>query len=196
MAGFVGRAIAVATLVVACGGALAAEHVTTRTYSISGDTGEELLASMQRKGPRHGFLSRAIAQTAYTVKWDAKVATDGKSCRVIRAKPILDMTYSFPEPSERLSPQMRPRWATFMVGVRKHEGQHGAMARAMVRAAESAVKSVRMADDPDCRKTGREVKLRADAIYETYEARQRAFDMREHRDKGNIERLIRALIKE
>jgi hypothetical protein len=48
---------------------------------------------------------------------------------------------------------------------------------------------------PSCRRVRQEVKKRAEKIYQTYEARQEKFDRDEHRDGGNIDRLILALIK-
>ncbi len=50
-------------------------EVRTKTYAISGKNGVELYQSMVRRGPRHGFLSRAIAQTSYTVEWQAEVVS-------------------------------------------------------------------------------------------------------------------------
>lgn len=170
--------------------------VGTATYPISGVTGAELYASMQRHGPRHGFLSRAIAQTSYKVEWHAEVEADGDVCRVVEAYPMLDMTYTFPEPAENLSPAVRKRWRAFMAGVKRHEERHGALARQMVRAAEAAVKGLTIRGDRSCSKTRWEVRRRANAVYATYEARQRAFDAKEHRDRGNIDRLIRALIRQ
>ena len=41
----------------------------TVTYPISGSNGSELLDAMDRHGPKHGFLTRAIAQTSYTITW-------------------------------------------------------------------------------------------------------------------------------
>lgn len=169
--------------------------IKTKTYSISGKTGAELYASMVRYGPRHGLLSRAIAQTSYKVDWDAKLVADAGVCRVAAAKPTLALTYAYPKPSSDLSPVVRQRWAKFMVGVRKHEETHGRLARQMVAAAALSVKDLQTAGDPTCRKTRAEVKRRASKVYALYEAKQIQFDKAEHRDRGNIDGLIRSLIK-
>lgn len=169
--------------------------VSTKTYAIAGADGAELYQSMVRRGPRHGFVSRAIAQTSYTVEWQAEVVSTGRACRVVRALPILSITYTYPQPSRPLSSTMSRRWQRFMAGVRKHEQRHGSIAREMVRAAEAAVKGLKIDNDPSCRKTRVEVKKRADKVYAGYEARQLKFDAREHRDGGNIDKLILSLVK-
>lgn len=169
--------------------------IKSTTYGISGSNGIELYMSMQRRGPRHGFLSRAIAQTSYMVEWEAEVRAVGSTCHVVSATPKLDMTYTYPQPSGNLSPQVRKRWQRFMVGVKKHEERHGSLARQMVRAAEASVKGLRTQNDGSCRRTRAEIKRRANAVYATYEARQRSFDAQEHKDRGNIERLIRRLVE-
>lgn len=176
-------------------GAAERVKIKTQNYAISGKSGAELYASMVRHGPRHGFLSRAIAQTSYTVEWQAEVVSKGGTCRVMQARPVLSITYTYPQPSRTMSPEMARRWSKFMAGVKRHEQTHGSIAREMVRAAEVAVKGLKVSDDPSCRKTRMEVKRRADAIYAAYEARQIKFDAREHRDRGNIDRLILSLVK-
>jgi len=192
------RLCLVTAAAMAAGTALAGAEqvkVKTRTYAVSGANGADLYQSMVRRGPRHGFVSRAIAQTSYTVEWQAEVVSSANACRVVRAQPVLSITYTYPQPSRSMSAEMRGRWQRFMTGVKKHEEKHGAIASEMVRAAEASVKGLRVKNDPSCRKTRVEVKKRADKIYAAYEARQIAFDAREHRDGGNIDRLILGLVK-
>lgn len=172
----------------------AAISTTTKSYGISGRTGTALLQSMNKRGPKHGFLSRAIAQTQYQIEWDVKIGADRGTCRLARATPHIRIAYTYPQPSERLSPDLRRRWDRFMAGVRKHEQQHGRYAIQMVNAAERAVRGVRVSNDPNCRKAGAEIRRRVQAVYEQYEAKQIVFDRREHRENGNIHRLIRRLI--
>lgn len=192
------RLCVVAAALFATGTAIAAAEqvkVKTRTYAISGRNGAELYQSMVRQGPRHGFVSRAIAQTSYTVEWQAEVVSAGAACRVVRALPVLSVTYTYPQPSRAMSAEMNQRWRRFMTGVKKHEERHGSIARQMVRSAEASVRNLKVGNDPGCIRTRAEVKKRADKIYAAYEARQIKFDAREHRDGGNIDRLILGLVK-
>ena len=54
-------------LVVPDANAAVSIKIKTATYPISGKNGIDLLDAMDRRGPKHGFLTRAIAQTSYTV---------------------------------------------------------------------------------------------------------------------------------
>lgn len=169
---------------------------TTKTYAISGQSGHSLLQSMNKRGPKHGWLSRAIAQTQYVTSWEVRTRVENGSCRLVQATPSMKMVYTYPQPSDGLSADLRKRWATFMVGVRRHEEQHGRYALQMLKAAERSVRGLKVAKDPNCRKANAEIKRRVSAVYAEYEAKQIVFDQREHRENGNIHRLIKALVRE
>lgn len=191
-----GAALAAGAILCATGIAGAASiSTTTKTYAISGKTGAGLLLSMNKRGPKHGFLTRAIAQTQYQIEWDVKLGVQNGACTVTRARPRMAMSYTYPQPSENLTPDLRRRWNRFMVGVRAHEQQHGRYATQMVNAAERSVRGVRVPNDPNCRKASALIKKRVANIYEDYEAKQIVFDKREHRENGNIHRLIQRLMK-
>lgn len=166
-----------------------------KTYSIAGATGDQLLTEMDRKGPKHGFLTRAIAQTRYVVSWDIAWSAERGGCRVDQVEAKLDVTYTFPRVSTRMTPALRKRWDTFLSGVRKHERVHGIVARRMVEAAERSVSGVAVKRDPNCRLARAEVKRRVDAAYRKYEAQQHRFDDVEHRDGGNVARLVDRLTR-
>ncbi len=194
------RSIAFLAVFLACAslladGAAAKTKLTvkTKTYSISGNTGLALIGAMDRKGPRHGFTTRAIAQTGYAVGWEFTWERSGTACRLAAANGTLDMTYTFPKATGPMPPALQRRWDRFMAGVRKHEETHGATARAMVAAAEKSITGLRSPRDPSCRSVVAQVKRRIDATYAEYEARQVAFDKREHRSGGNVEKLLIAL---
>lgn len=197
------RSIAVKTMLAAViGGCLTApvqagvKVVTcTQTYPIVGGTGQALVDAMDRNGPRQGFMTRAIAQTTYTVDWRFEVRSTGKACRLTAADGTLNLTYVFPRVTSPMPASLAARWKRFFAGVRKHEHTHGRIARTMVAAASKAARGVAYDDDPSCRRTRREAKRRIDAVYRTYEARQVAFDKREHGDDGPVERLVSAFVR-
>lgn len=167
----------------------------TQTYAIAGVTGEALFDAMDRKGPKHGFLTRAIAQTSYTVDWELKVAPQAGTCRLIAANPTLNLTYTYPQVSNPLPQALARRWARFMAGVRAHEEMHARIARDMVRAAGKSLAGLKLANDGSCNRVTLEAKRRIGAVYKTYEARQVAFDTEEHRDGGKVEGLVAALLQ-
>lgn len=189
--------VATCCLGLALGTASAADRVSIKTkyYTVSGSTGLQLYASMVKRGPKQGFTSRAIAQTAYTVNWNAEVKPSGGGCRVVSAVPKLSITYTYPKPAGPVSPALQRRWTRFMAGVRIHEEKHGRLAREMVDVAVRSVRGLKMANDPSCSKLRADIKRRARAIYDDYETRQEKFDAVEHKDGSNIDRLIGALVK-
>lgn len=167
--------------------------VKTKNYSISGKNGAALIAQMDRRGPKHGFLTRAIAQTSYSVNWEIDWTRKGDACRVKNAVAKLAIVYTYPEVSGALSPQLKQRWARFMKGVRKHEETHGSLAAQMVKAADRAITGFATKNDPGCRKAQAAVKRRVDDVYALYEAKQHSFDQAEHQPGGAVDGLVRAL---
>ncbi|TIP43056.1 MAG: DUF922 domain-containing protein, partial [Mesorhizobium sp.] len=84
-----------------CGGApqaLAGTKVlvTTRSYDVVGATGAALVEAMNRKGPKHGFMTRAIADTGYVVNWKLDVDRSDGVCRLRGAEGTMELTYTFP----------------------------------------------------------------------------------------------------
>jgi predicted secreted Zn-dependent protease len=163
--------------------------VKTRAYDIIGTTGPTLLEAMDRKGPKHGFMTRAIAQTTYTVDWDLDVTQTNGRCRLRHANGTLNLTYTFPRIASTITPALQKRWNRFFAGVRDHEEAHGRIAKDMMRATERSISGLIFAGDPQCNKTRREARLRIDTAFAEYEAKQNAFDAREHRNGGHVEHL-------
>ena len=193
-------ALAIATafaMVLPAGGALAKAKVLVKTkyYNVSGLSGVALIKSMDKKGPRHGFMTRAIAQTSYTVGWEFTWERQGRNCRLASANGQLDMTYTYPKIGSSVDSGLERRWKSFMAGVRKHEEQHGRMAKDMVRAAERSLKGLKVASDPRCNRAQTEAKRRIGSVYAKYEAQQVDFDKREHSSGGNVEHLLYDLMK-
>jgi len=195
--------LAVLTCLVAigasCGLALPASAgtkvlVKTRTYDITGNTGAGLMVAMDRKGPKHGFMTHAIAQTAYTADWDLDASQVNSVCQLRQANGTLNLTYTFPHVASTATPALKRRWNRFFVGVRTHEETHGRIAREMMQASEKSVRGLKFAGDRFCNKTRSEARRRIAAVYAQYEAKQIAFDAREHRDGGHVEHLINALV--
>lgn len=163
-------------------------------YNISGKTGTALLDAMDRKGPKHGFLTRAIAQTRYSVTWEIEWAQAGNTCKVRAANAGLDIKYMYPRVAGAMPAALQKRWNRFFAGVRTHEEVHGRIAREMVVAAEKRLLGFVMKNDRTCSKSRREMKRRVEEVYARYEAKQLAFDKVEHSDGGNVHGLVSALI--
>ena len=169
--------------------------VTTRTYDISGTTGEALIRLMNRNGPRHGFLARSVALTSYTKDWEFDFVQAKGACRIRQANGTLKLTLTFPRVVSILPPGLDKRWARFFAAMRKHEETHGDIARQMMAATEKSLVGLAVPNDARCSKTRREANRRIDVIFDEYEDRQRAFDASEHREGGRVERLVEAFAK-
>lgn len=190
------RALVVGALVAFASAAAAEVKVSVQNsyYKISGKNGAALLEAMDRAGPKHGFLTRAIAQTRYSVTWKIEWAQSGDTCKVRGADAELDIKYMYPRVAGGVPSALETRWTRFFSGVRKHEEVHGRIAREMVAAAEKVVLRFAMKNDRTCTKSKREVKRRVEEIYARYEAKQVQFDKVEHRDGGNVQGLVAGLI--
>lgn len=168
---------------------------TTQTYDISGTTGEALIKSMNRNGPRHGFMARAIAQTSYTKDWDFDFVQAKGACRIERANGTLKLKVTLPRVASTLPPGLDKRWVRFFAAVRRHEETHADIARQMMAATEKSLVGLTVPNDARCSTTRREAKRRIDAIFDDYEDKQNAFDASEHREGGHVEYLVEALAK-
>ncbi len=169
--------------------------VKTETYAVTGDTGEALLRAMDRNGPRHGLLARAMAQTRYKVDWKFEWLTSAGGCRLKAAHGALSITYRYPALAKRVSPALDRRWKTFMSGVRKHEEMHGRIAGQMMAATHKSISGTTTANDRRCVKAQRKVERAIDRVYGDYEARQARFDEKEHRNGGAVDSLLAKLTR-
>ncbi|MBZ9865561.1 DUF922 domain-containing protein [Mesorhizobium sp. CA15] len=189
-------AILAAAGMLSCAPAFAGTKLTVhvRSYDVTGRTGAELIEAMDGLGPRHGHATRAIAETGYTVHWNLDVKRDNGICRLRQATGMIDLTYTFPRLTSPSGPVLRERWDRFMAGVRQHEHTHGRIAKQMMRATETALAGLERQDNWFCTGLRWDARHRIDTIYADYEARQNAFDAREHRDGGHVEKLVNALM--
>jgi predicted secreted Zn-dependent protease len=169
--------------------------IRTETYAIAGNTGEALLDSMDRNGPRHGLLARAMAQTRYKVGWDVDWLRSGNRCRLKSADATLSIVYRYPELARPAPRKLERRWKAFLAGVRQHEEMHGRLAQRMVLVAHKSVSRLARKDDL-CIRSQRQFERIIDAVYAKYEARQARFDDVEHGEGGNVDRLLFMLTRE
>lgn len=170
-------------------------HAKVETYAISGKSGQALMEAMDRKGPRHGFMARAIAQTRYSVGWELGWAVSGDTCRLRTADVTLSISYRYPAIAGPQTAAMRRKWATFIKGVKKHEEMHGRIARRMADDAYKSALKVRVPRDRSCNAARREVTRVVQSTYARYEAEQQRFDALEHQPGGTVDRLVSSLIR-
>lgn len=195
------RAAIVASIIACLAGNVAAaerDGITVKVtyYEITGETPRDMFLSMVKHGPKDGFRSRAIAQTQYHTDWSTTLSYTKGVCRVVRAEPRATITYIYPRRPAGMSPSVSGRWDRFMAGIVRHERQHGRYVREMLGEAKKSILGLKINGDEDCRRTRAEMKRRVSRIHDLYEAKQRAFDVREHRDGAKIDKLIKAFVNE
>ena len=162
-------------------------------YAISGATGPELYASIGERGPRIG-IARVIAHTNFKLTWTRKYERQGNACVLATAKPKLIITYTLPEPKQKLAAEWRPRWQRFIDGVRVHERVHGDHIEEMTRAIEAFTVGLTVEDDPKCVKIKTVMAERLSQLSLEQRQKSRDFDKAEMSDGGNIHRLILDLV--
>lgn len=168
--------------------------VKTEYYAISGKTGVDLVRAMARKGPRHGFLSKAIAVTRFKPKVSGDMVYKDGVCRTRNAGFDLAITYVYPKPSGKLPADVNRRWGAFVAGVEKHEQTHGRLGRELAGALDRKLRGFSMKDKKGCRAATAAMMADVKKTIVAYDAKQRAFDEKEHRKGGNVEKMLLRLV--
>lgn len=189
-----------AVLALATGAPVTADakaRITTKTkyYTVQGDTGHALFMSMNRNGPRHAFMKKAMAQTQYKTSPRGSMTWQNGVCQVENGGYDAEITYVFPKPHKRLTGDMARRWKAFMVHTVAHEKMHGRIAAEMAHALDRHIRHFAMKDGKGCRKALARLRRDVQAIYKRYDDRQNAYDEREHRDGGAVEKSVLRLVK-
>lgn len=169
--------------------------IKTKYYDVRGKNGAEVLRQINRKGPRHGFLVRAIAQTRYTLSYSYDTVRTSKGCRTKNVVVKMDIIYVYPKLRGKVSRDLNRRWNRFFRGVKAHEQVHGKLAQQMAAAAEKALAGTQVGGKRGCQKIKTVASRNVDKAFKAYERKQIAFDKKEHRDNGNVEKLVVALVK-
>ena len=183
-----------AALLASMAAARADVSVKTKYYDIKGKTGLELFYDMNRKGPRHGFLTKAIAQTQFKTDIKGDLAHSNGVCRTRGAKMVMQITYVYPRPVDRLDPALARRWKKFQASNIVHEEMHGRLAKKMVADVNRTMRGFKMEDGQSCRKANAKLMKDLARIIVAYNKSQVDFDKREHRDGGPVEKSVLALV--
>mgnify|MGYP001462645340 CR=1 FL=1 len=181
-------------LLASAGAARADVSVKTKYYDIKGKTGLELFYDMNRKGPRHGFLTKAIAQTQFKTDIKGDLVHSNGVCRTRGAEMMMQITYVYPRPVDKLDSSLARRWKRFQASNIVHEEMHGRLAKKMVADVNRAMRGFKLADGQSCRKANAKLMKELDRIIVAYNKSQVDFDKREHRDGGPVEKSVLALV--
>lgn len=165
-------------------------------YSISGQSGGALYASIGQNGPKIGKNIRTIAHTNFTLTWSRQYKTDDGNCTIVSAKPKLTITYTLPKPAQKLLPEVAQKWNIFLSGIEQHEHIHGDYIKDMVRKIETATVGMSVANDPKCSKFKTALNDKLSEIFQEQRQRGRDFDRSDMAQGGNIHQLILGLVND
>jgi predicted secreted Zn-dependent protease len=100
--------------------------VTTKYYSVYGETGEEINESLKANGPIGESGERVTALTKSNMQWRITMQMGYSLCHLVSATINVDITYILPklEGIEYLEPELALRWKKFIIAVERHEYGH------------------------------------------------------------------------
>ncbi|MCB1385063.1 MAG: DUF922 domain-containing protein [Nitratireductor sp.] len=170
--------------------------VDTSYYPISGKDGEALNASMLRGGGSRIKLNHAVAATETELDFgEPKISISNGKCQVDAVDVYLSIHYIYPKWSGRgrASREMRERWDAFWQELKRHEENHGEIARAGARALEEQLMAMNGNVAIGCADFGSLAKFRLEAIVRKTQMAQKNFDRREYAVSSKISKLQRLL---
>ncbi|WP_083649485.1 DUF922 domain-containing protein [Salaquimonas pukyongi] len=170
--------------------------VKTTYYPISGKSGKALNASMLRGGSNRISLSHAVAATETELDFgEPKISIKKGKCIVEDVDVYLKIRYIYPKWKGRgaAKTQVRKRWDAFWRELKRHEENHGEIAKAGAKALEKELMRMKGNVALGCADFGGFARLRLDAIIRKTARAQRNFDRREYAASSKISRLQRLL---
>jgi predicted secreted Zn-dependent protease len=152
-------------------------HTETTTYSFTAGTVNEVQRALYALGPALDETGEhAIAATTYQlwVVWQAAQAAG--TCRLASATVNVDLLFTYPEwePAAFTDTSLFDEWDRFMAHVVDHEEQHAAVVNEC--ALELMDQLAALPPTAHCYDLDATINQMVDALYQTCEARQAAFD--------------------
>src|SRR5262249_34770773 len=110
---------------------------STQYFAVTGDTADEILASLEQNSPKHGKERRAVGLMHVS-------GTLGLKCSPYRVTidSALDVTLPQHDHVDRLSEDLRLRWERLVASVTAHEQRHVEIFLDGARAAKSRIETL------------------------------------------------------
>jgi predicted secreted Zn-dependent protease len=158
-------------------GQAAAQSVEWRTnyYAVSGSDMRELRANINRARPGKGEFD---AETAWNVNWRYSVerADDGCRCKSVTTTVSITMTLPRWADYTNASPEMKARWAAFIVPLLEHEVGHGKFGLGAANELRKQLGELRA--EGGCDGFRRKVEETAQRVIDDFKKRERNYDVR------------------
>ena len=171
---------------------------STKYYSVSGHTGEELARSMIEgaSGLTNKRDTIAATEAEYRIG-EADIGVRNGRCVVLDANVVLDITYHLPRWSNErtANPRLRSIWRKFHAELSKHERTHGEIAEKGAGDLERALKNLSGTVAFNCNDFGAFAEGRLRFLAMLIQMRHDSFDRRENYPNSAITRLQISLIQ-
>jgi len=168
----------------------------TTYYRISGKTGAALNKSMLQGGGSRISLSHAVAATETELDFgEPKIVIKGNKCVVEDVDVFLNIKYIYPKWADRrgASVKTKKRWAAFWKELKRHERNHGEIAKAGAKALEKELKKMTGTVASGCSNFGAFAGFKLKTIIRKMGQAQKNFDRREYASSSKISKLQRLL---
>ena len=116
-----------------------------RPYDITGSSGVELRAAMQRLGPKDPLSGTPYAgYTRWRIAWSYRVER-ARACEPTSVRVVARIRITLPRwtGAAQADPSLAAEWRRFVTALRRHENGHAAIARAAARRIGSRLASLR-----------------------------------------------------
>ena len=96
-----------------------------RRYTVQGSTGEDLLQSLRRLGPKDESRSY-FGFTEWTMSWEARPTPLEAGCALERVRVSVQLVTTLPEwtPAGTVADGLVARWERFVTALEDHESRH------------------------------------------------------------------------
>lgn len=153
-------------------------HDTVEYHDIAGDTEQALVAALKKISYAETSGDRFFAaNTHWRIRWNFRVESDGRTCRLSSASTELEVDMNLPrwKPPSNAAPALVKRWNEFAAAVRKHEDGHRDIAIAAAREIESGAKK----EPPQraCEALKKKLSRAADATLREFRGKEDSYDV-------------------
>lgn len=165
--------------------AYAKVRVTERVkyYTVGGNSGEEIMKNMIRKGPKiSGLAKNALAIAEIEIEpTNLKIGLKNRRCRISNVDVRVNVKYTLPKwrGSNRASRATRNAWTRFIKTVRWHEKQHTKIAQDHANQLQRAILRLRPTSSRRCSADSFRISSKVRRMERQHRKRQIAFDKKD-----------------
>lgn len=147
-------------------------------FTASGRNKREISNSIAANSPMRGKKSFALATTQSDFRYEYSFSKSGGRCNVDTVTIYLDLVYTYPRLTNKVSKRTEAWWKRQQAVLEKHELTHGEISKHFARRLERVILAM---DDLNCSTMREEILRRARYYSRAMEKEHDEFDRRERR---------------